>query len=231
MLNDSPTDICVWWAPLDLDERAVGRLRELLDDAERRRVDRFRVPHAARRFTAARAALRIVLGSLTGTAPGAVEFAYGTNGKPYLAGGGPHFNASDSGDTVAIATAPHEVGIDVETVRRLPNRWRLAKRICTNHEAEMLEAFPEADTDEALLRLWTFKEAALKAVGTGLPGGLRNVEFDFGPGVTPTVRRLREHTAGWSLVTPRLRSGLLCSLIVKGHDPMFVTRRLDLQSV
>jgi 4'-phosphopantetheinyl transferase len=179
---------------------------------------------------AARAALKIVLGRVMGTVPESVDFGYGDNGKPFLSGGGPHFNSSDSGDIVVIAAGAAELGVDVEITRRLPNSDRLADRICTPHELELLADYPEDERDTALLRLWTFKEAALKAVGTGLPGGLRRVEFEFGPGVAPTVKRLREHTSGWTVMTPDVGPGLLCSLVVEGPEPRLISTRLELQS-
>ena len=144
--------------------------------------------------------------------------------------GGPHFNASDSGDTVVVAMASAEVGVDVEGLRSLPNSDRLARRICTPDEIEQLHAIPDHESGACLLRLWTFKEAALKAVGLGLPGGLRNVEVDFRPGKPPQLRRLREHVNGWSLLTADVDPSLLCSIVVRGADWRLVSRAFDLQS-
>ena len=60
-------------------------------------------------------------------------------------------------------------------MRVVRNHDRLAKRVCTDREIEMLARAPEEGRDALLLRLWTCKEAALKAVGIGLSGGARNV--------------------------------------------------------
>ncbi len=144
--------------------------------------------------------------------------------------GAPHFNASDSGDTVVVAMAGQEIGVDVEGLRSLPNPDRLARRICTPDELEQLAELPEAEADAALLRLWTYKEAALKAVGLGLPGGLRNVEVDFRPGGPPQLRRLREHGNGWSLLTADVDPDLLCSIVVRGADWRLVSRAFEIQS-
>ncbi len=208
-----PGEIYLWWASLDVNDEEVTALRRLLDPRELERADRFRVPNAARRFVAARAALRILLGQATATDPARVEFFYGEHGKPAVAGA-PFFNASDSGDTVVVAMARQEIGVDVEGLRSLPNPDRLARRICTDRELEQLAALPETEADAALLRLWTCKEAALKAVGLGLPGGLRNVEIDFRSGKQPHLRRLREHHEGWSLLTADIDDSLLCSVVV-----------------
>lgn len=229
-LNIAPNEIHLWSASLDASDLEVGALRRLLNPRELERADRFRVPNAARRFIAARAVLRTLLGTVTATDPARVEFAYGERGKPSVSGA-PHFNASDSGDTVVVAMASEEVGVDVEGLRSLPNPDRLARRICTPYELEQLDALTEKEAGAALLRLWTYKEAALKAVGLGLPGGLRNVEIDFRPGKPPQLRRLREHRKVWSLLTADVDPSLLCSIVIRGADWRLVSRAFDLQSV
>jgi len=224
-----PGEIHLWRASLDISHENVAALRRLLNTRELERADRFRVANAARRFVAARAVLRTLLGTVTATDPAQIEFTYGDRGKPSVAGA-PHFNASDSGDTVVVAMASMEVGVDVEGLRSLPNTDRLARRICTADELEQLDALTEKEADAALLRLWTHKEAALKAVGLGLPGGLRNVEIDFRPGKPPQLRRLREHVNGWSLLTADVDPKLLCSIVVRSADWRLVSRAFDLQS-
>lgn len=228
-LNIPSGEIHLWRASLDVSDENVAALRRLLNPRELERADRFRVPNAARRFIAARAVLRTLLGQVTATDPARVEFSYGERGKPSVSGA-PHFNASDSGDTVVVAMASKEIGVDVEGLRFLPNPDRLARRICTTDELEQLDALTEEETGAALLRLWTYKEAALKAVGLGLPGGVRNVEVDFRPGKPPLLRRLREHVNGWSLLTADVDPGLLCSIVVRGADWRLISRAIDLQS-
>ncbi len=226
-----PSDeVHLWRASLDVSDQLAAELRVLLDHDELKRADRFRVPHAARRFIAARAVLRTLLGRVTGTDPAGVKFEYGERGKPSVAGA-PQFNASDSGDTVVVAMAPSEIGVDIEGLRPVSNRDRLARRICTGFELEQLAAIPEPEADAWLLRLWTFKEAALKAIGLGLPGGLRNVSVDLRPGQPPQLRKLREHRDGWSLLTAEVHQDLLCSIVVRGTGWRLINREFLLQSV
>lgn len=224
-----PDEVHLWRASLDLSVHDVSRLHGLLDEKEQARASRFRVPHRARRFIAARAALRTLLGRVTGTDPAHIDFTYGEHGKPAVARG-PHFNASDTGDTVVVAMASSEIGVDVEGLRPLPNRDRFARRICTERELEALSVTADGEIDAALIRLWTFKEAALKAVGTGLPGGMRNVEVDFGPCEPPRLRRLREHHGGWTLTSTDLGHDLLCSVVFRGPERRLIKRELSLQS-
>lgn len=64
------------------------------------------------------------------------------------------------------------MGVDVERLRPSPRGAAIARSRFDPREAAALEAVPEDGRDEAFLRLWTAKEAVLKARGTGLTGGL-----------------------------------------------------------
>ncbi|MCU0235061.1 MAG: hypothetical protein MUE90_13655, partial [Thermoanaerobaculales bacterium] len=61
----TPGEVRLWWGSLAVGEEALARYRELLDPTELARAERFRVPEARRRFTAARATLRTILGEVT----------------------------------------------------------------------------------------------------------------------------------------------------------------------
>jgi len=220
----------LWWASLDVGDSELDRLRGMLTPEELRRAERFRVAAAAQRFIGARAALRMILGRATSAKPAEVEFLFGEHGKPHLPAGGPFFNASDSGDYVVVALSPAEVGVDIELARIVRRRDRLARRVCTDSEFEMLAQAPEEERDALLLRLWTCKEAALKAVGIGLSGGTRNVEADIPPNSAPRLSRLLNQTDHWSLLFPDLLPNLLCSVVVKGRGWKTLSQPFSIQS-
>lgn len=74
---------------------------------------------------------------------------------------------------LAVGGAKPEVGIDVETVR--PYRERVAQRIFSNEEYEYVNH--SASKDEAFTKLWTLKEAYIKAIGKGLSFPLKDAAF------------------------------------------------------
>ena len=232
-MNDSvipPGEVHLWWARVSEAEPHLDLLRRTLNSEELERAARFRVEGAARRFVVARAVLRSLLGGATGVDPAEVVFAYGEHGKPRLAAGGPSFNASDTGDFVVVALASTELGVDAEVIRSLARRKQLVRRICTPRESEAIESVPEAERDAAFLRLWTCKEAALKAIGTGLSGGVRNIEVDLRPDGPPRLRRLRGEVDGWTLVPATLNPEVLCSVVVRGDGLQVSIRPWNFQS-
>lgn len=127
-----------------------------------------------------RAPLRALLGRYLGVAPDQVVMAQtGPAGKPFLpAGGGLCFNWSHSRDLALVAVAcGTELGVDVEFSDRRVSARELATRYFAAEEAEFLSSLPEEHARRVFLRLWTGKEAVLKAVGCGISEGLDRVRL------------------------------------------------------
>lgn len=126
------------------------------------------------------------------------EIARTEQGKPYLLALPQfHYNISHSGKFVALAATypdtnsitpsdPAEIGIDIQQRGTLRSSIdALAARYYTEQEAAFLAHFDEsvaeqAETKERLFyTFWSIKEAYLKCMGTGLPGGMAS--FDMVP--------------------------------------------------
>ncbi|AYZ65744.1 4'-phosphopantetheinyl transferase superfamily protein [Burkholderia multivorans] len=151
-----------------------------LSDAERARAGRFLRSQDAVRSAGTRVALRDVLGAQLGIAPHAVALIVGEAGRPALdpAHHAHHppldFNVSHAGDHALIAwSADCRVGVDIERCDRATD-WRgLTREVCTPGEAAYLDALPDPARADAFMHVWSAKEALLKALGTGIGGGLR----------------------------------------------------------
>ena len=167
-----PSDEVLVWA-FDLDAIDSEAVTDVLSPDERARAARFHFDLYRLRFVAARAALRYALGAVTGTAADAIEFDYGAHGKPFLKAGGPHFNLSHSDNRAMVAVsriAP--VGIDVERISSKRSSPEVANRFFAPQEIRDLAEFSGDAHASAFFQIWARKEAILKAVGTGIGGGL-----------------------------------------------------------
>jgi len=170
-----------------LTEEATTPWAAVLDDAELARAARFAFPHSRIAFVAAHALTRAALAAATGAPPAAFGFASGPHGKPEaLLGGRPAglaFNLShtDGGVGVAVAAVPGlMLGFDLEPLgRRTPPE--VARRCFTASELGWLDGLPAADRAEGFLRLWTLKEAFIKATGRGLTQDLAAFWFRVDP--------------------------------------------------
>ena len=128
--------------------------------------------------------LRLGLAMYLEKAPQKIALATNRHGKPCVAEcSALHFNVSHSGGLGAIAfTTEGEVGIDVEAIRCDVGALEIASAHFTRNEAAMVAAAATAQEQaSAFLRLWTRKEAVLKAAGCGLLGGLEGVDVSHEP--------------------------------------------------
>jgi 4'-phosphopantetheinyl transferase len=168
-----PCDAHVWRARVDLGPVALEPLRNLLDDDERRRADRFVFAHDRERFVVSHARLRQVLGAYTGAAPASLQFAVGPYGKPHLASpaspAGLEFNMSHAGDLVLVAvTLGRAIGVDVERVRPDYDYSAVLGSVLSAPERAAFAALPADRRRQFFYATWTQKEALVKASGRGL---------------------------------------------------------------
>jgi 4'-phosphopantetheinyl transferase len=70
-----------------------------------------------------------------------------------------------------------ECGIDCENVRDF--RPNVMKRAFSEKEREMVEKAPENEKNLLFFRLWTLKEAYVKALGVGISYPMDTAEFSF----------------------------------------------------
>lgn len=136
--------------------------------------------------------LRLLLAAYLGCPGKSVRLVRSDRGKPMLAGehaDSPlHFNASHSGDWLAVAVADGvAVGIDIETERLLPRASLLAGRFLSPAESEWINGLDEPFRSKQFLKQWTARESLVKARGCGLAGCLGEMALDWQP---PAIRRL-----------------------------------------
>lgn len=137
-----------------------------------------RRPEVRERFVAGRSWLRRILSCYQGQPPESIAFAYGESGKPSVAGP-VSFSLSHSGDLAAVAVARFEIGVDIELVR--PIEPETADGPFSPLEIAALAVVPAQEFSPAFLRIWTQKEAYLKALGCGFLGSPRGFSVNGSP--------------------------------------------------
>jgi 4'-phosphopantetheinyl transferase len=191
--------VAVPHAPAAGARRAAGE--ELLSDEERARLRRLVRAEDRLAFTAAHALVRSALSHCVPQVPAtAWEFVRTPYGKPEIAAPRVRpplrFSLSHTRGLVACAvTAGTPCGVDVEAVDRAMDPLRLAGAVCTPHERSWLAGLERAARPAGFCRLWTLKEAYVKARGRGLSlplsqcgfavtdpvGGTAGIRVEFAP--------------------------------------------------
>ena len=94
-------------------------------------------------------------------------------GKPSVANA-PFFNLSHSNDFVMLAVSDTPVGCDIEKLHKTV----LSHHVFHPNELDALSNLPSGDIqNHEFLRLWTAKEAFLKAIGTGIDAKASSYDF------------------------------------------------------
>jgi 4'-phosphopantetheinyl transferase len=170
----------VWRLRADLEGQtraAAMAIAEAVTAEERDRAARFRQEADRQRFLQGRLLLRTFLGHHLGIAPRDVSFVKGEFGKLELdhqaAAGVLRFNLAHSGEWLLFALArDRELGVDVEQHRAMSDAIQIARRFFAPPEVEALEALDPALHHDTFFRVWTRKEAIVKATGQGISAGL-----------------------------------------------------------
>ena len=106
------------------------------------------------------------------------------NGKPYLFGQNEntavHFNLSNSNNIAAYAFSKmKDIGIDIEKIRPIPDMMDIAANNFTEKENVLIAQCDTDSRSDMFYRIWTRKEAVLKAQGVGLLVPLDSVDVSM----------------------------------------------------
>jgi 4'-phosphopantetheinyl transferase len=213
--------INVCFIEVNVPGEVIDALALLLADTELARANRYRFDDDRRRSIIARAATRRLLGRYLEADPRALVIVEEEHGKPVLLNREIEFNASHSGDLVALAFANGTpVGIDVERRRKLHDCLALSRRYFSAEEDDIVRS--AADADDAFFAIWTAKEAIVKASGKGIRADdLHTFTVPF------SDQRLRPVIGGWSVaaVDPPL-DGYYGAVAARAGDRRIISRAI-----
>lgn len=176
--------IHVWSTTLAASADALAQHRALLADDEKALADRFLRSIVRDRYIVGRGILRRLLASYASSNPQALTFGYAVRGKPYLLNHPPLcFNLSHAGNAALIAvTWDADVGIDIEATTREVDVLGVARKVFSPDENARLTALGAEERRAAFFRIWTRKEAYIKAHGDGFGYATRTFSVSHSPG-------------------------------------------------
>ena len=215
----SDDEIHVWCVELDA-AGEVTALAAYLSAEERDRASGLLSGTHQRRFVVARGMLRQLLGRYLDQDPGAVAFARGAHGKPFLQEGGLDFNVSHTHELALYAIArDREVGVDVEWMRPQVAHEQIAARFFSLEEQEALAQVPDEERRAAFYNIWTRKEAYVKARGDGITAGLGTFAVSLGAEAELLHSdEGKEEVERWKLIALEPADGYVAALCGAGVD-------------
>jgi phosphopantetheinyl transferase len=165
----------------DTRDLSAAAIDALVTDGDRERLSANARPLRRTQHLAGRALLRFALEHWTGSPAASHRLHVREGGKPECLDG-PAISVSHDATSVACAIAASgEVGVDVQ--HALPRR-RIAD-IARQYFSQAENAWLDSAGPDAFYMLWVLKEAYLKALGSGLAGGLGALDCRIEP---PAIR-------------------------------------------
>ncbi len=213
-------EVAVWWLATDAARPPdIRRWFATLDDDERARADRFHFEDDRRDFIAAHALLRALLTRRLDVPSTAWRFTSEPGGKPRVDPGlgAPDvaFNLSHTRGLAAAALAWRgAVGVDVEAVDAAKADLAIAQNYFAPAEVAMLRRTPPAGRPLCFFRLWTLKEAYVKAIGAGLAAPLDSFAFTLEPIRIEFAAGGEREALDWQFASPPTTDGHVLAVAV-----------------
>jgi len=210
----------IWSARLTLAPETLQTLYGILDERERQKAQTFKFGVMRDRFIAVRSLLRQTLADYLKVEPAGLQFDIGEYGKPFLACGSLHFNLSHTGDYLLIAVANFpDIGVDIEKLKERSSLDAIAKRIFSEGELRQWRQLAPEQQLTGFYRLWTKKEAFVKAVGRGIALGMELCEFELQQGGQLIAIPAEYGTVvDWRVTELEVFCGLSAALVAKCRD-------------
>lgn len=212
-------EVHLWRAGLDTSSDADW---DLLSVEEQQRASRLRFDLHRARFVRAHAITRLILASYIGIPAHQLHIEVDCFGKPFLAGPTPfdvRFNLSHSSELMLLGiTNGLEIGVDLEFHAENLDWHQIVGDYFSQREVAFLKGMETPEVARiAFYRMWTLKEAYLKAVGQGLRAGLDQVEVACEMGTEASFLSLpggEDEKHRWQAFAFQLASGASGAMVV-----------------
>jgi 4'-phosphopantetheinyl transferase len=140
-----------------------------LSEEERFRATAFKNSGDCDRYIRVRGIVRTILGYYLGEKARNVTIKYNSFGKPYHKTNQVFFNVSHSSEMALLAVSiSAEVGVDLELIDKTLDFAPIVERFFSETEKKAIHALPPEVKLEGFYKIWTRKEACIKAIGKGL---------------------------------------------------------------
>lgn len=180
-------------------------------------ANQYRVEWKYHQFRRAKATLRKILGTYMDCDPSQIEFIRNRYGKPSVEY--PiEFNLSHSKDNSIIAISQQIIGVDIEKTTRDMEISSFAQAHYHPHEIAQIHSKND------FYKIFTRKEAILKAIGIGLIDDLPSIDCSEDDVI---VDKSLSDTSHWTLQTMDLIDDLACTVAAKNslHCQCYYLRR------
>ncbi len=223
LLALDPGTIHLWYVPTN-DAKApelLSRFPDIMSSDEHQRYQRFVFEKDRDQFLIARVLVRTTLSRYASVAPDTWRFHTNEFGKPEIdSRQNPlqlRFNLSHcDGLALCGVTVGRDIGVDCENIRRKVEMKQVASRVFSTSERKFLDSMPASQQAETFFRLWTLKEAYIKAKGVGISLPLQEIAFDISvqPVRVTFHHGIVDQPEAWQFVQPAIPGPYLAAIAI-----------------
>jgi|WetSurMetagenome_2_1015567.scaffolds.fasta_scaffold10161_5 phosphopantetheinyl transferase len=162
----------IWSARYSDLDRYYPVLSDLVSAREEARAAGFKKPRDAQNYLLRHGLVRAVLGQYIRKEPQELRFVHEESGKPKLNPEGEihdiHFSLSRTDEMVCLAISrKSRIGLDIVRIDSRYPFFATAEFLFTPGECQWIERTPSHEQHVRFFRIWSLKEALLKATGGG----------------------------------------------------------------
>jgi 4'-phosphopantetheinyl transferase len=209
----------VWQVNLKTLPANATKLTGTLSSEELERAGKFKFQQDREHFILFHSQLRLILSKYYDCQPGEFIFRYNSCKKPLISNPefeGLKFNMSHSEDLMLVGLCKHkEIGIDVEKVREVDELDNIANENFSAQEIKYLT--DSSDKTNTFFKIWTRKEAFIKAIGKGIHFPLKSFGIELTSPVSLEHLVILNHPSWpdqWRTSELKVSDGYIASLAI-----------------
>lgn len=169
-------EIHIWKFKLDTYQKISDKYFDYLTEEEINRIIKFQKIKDKKQFVIAHVFLRILLGKYLKIPIHQITLFRDTHGKIMIAANSENisFNLSHSEDWVVLAFSKYkDLGVDIERIHDIQDFLQIAEHYFRKEEYEYISKINTESPLCKFYKVWTIKEAFVKATGEGLSRSLK----------------------------------------------------------
>ncbi len=197
-----------------------------LSEDEKVRGSKYHQLKDRQRFTVSRGLQRYILAQYTSKQASDLQFTLGDNKKPLIAGSTLQYNITHARDYILLAVSNGQIGADVE---HIDPAFNFSDILPAHFSPQEIAFIAQQDSQLRFYRLWTRKEAFLKATGQGLGEHLIDTSSMDGSWTLP--ENVTSHGQNWQLATLEVDDNHLGSIACASSVRSVVYFDFELQGV
>lgn len=220
------SEIHVWWSMLDQHQNNINKYYKILSQQEQKKVNKFRFQLLRDRQIVSRGILKQLISKYISTDLEEIEFTYNKYGKPLLCRkldeSNLYFSISHSEYLGMFAFAKgNSIGVDVEKIQELFINLEDVIKLCfSDFEKSWFTDVSAKMKNEVFYKVWTAKEAFIKAMGIGLSFPLTNINYKLNSDNDLSFHSMSnycKYMRKWEIVTFNPQSNFIASLVMESN--------------